>query len=514
MRLITPLESRSLDAFALEHWHVPGLLLMENAARMLALKAFAMDQSNPGIVLILAGPGNNGGDALATARHLLNMGKSVRVITAAPENGYKGDAAMNADMLTRIGVHLLPLADFIRHNTLNDAFAGVSLVIDGLYGTGLSRNITGDVLDLINRVNTGKHLVLSIDIPSGVHGLTGQILGSAIVADATVTLGMPKPGLYQYPGAACSGEISVADLGIPLSLALQEPTVTLLDIHFIKSILRWRAPDLHKGTAGRVLMLAGSERMCGAAVLCAASAYRTGAGYVNMVVPKSISAAVTIQLPEAVLSFRREEWLEEDIHHIVELMSRAGSVAIGPGMGLEGTAVTFMKTLLQQMKKPLVCDADALRILASAPELLSFLPPRTVITPHPAEMAALCGLDTADVQKDRLHIAKSFAESYQVIVVLKGAGTVIADPNGQTYINPTGNNGMATAGSGDVLTGMIAAFLAAGADPLAAALCGCYIHGLAGDLSAKDGTTGLMASDIVNSIRVAQQMVENGGTPS
>jgi len=500
MKLVTPEQMRRIDREAIERIGIPGVVLMENAAFQVSMKAAEiLGQRNGRRVLVAAGAGNNGGDAFAVARHLLSMGYSVSLYMLCPTESLRGDAAINANILENMGFTM----ELLKPENL-DRFAEscreADLIIDGLFGTGLNRNIEGIALEAVCIINRYSNCTLSIDIPSGVDGLTGRICGGCVRADYTVTFFLPKLGMVQYPAAACLGELTVADIGIPYALADNLKTCELTDSAMVSEILPPRPEDGHKGTFGRVLIIAGSYAMPGAAVLCAQSAYRTGSGLVRLAVPKEIVPILAARVTEAVyapLESRDGHIACTDNTVLQELLDNSDAVLVGPGLSCNEDTCELVRKVIELCRKPLVLDADALNAIAPDTEILSRLKCEAVITPHPAEMARLMGADTAGVQSDRIGAAKSFAEEYGITVVLKGAGTVIAGPDGKISINPTGNSGMATAGSGDVLAGMVVSLLGQDVQPYEAAVAAAYIHGLAGDQAAADkGACSMTASDI------------------
>ena len=325
-------------------------------------------------------------------------------------------------------------------------------------------------------------------------------MGNA-VADATVTFYLPKIGMVQYPGASYTGELSVADIGIPYALSEDIETSQLNEKDDIKKMLPLRPADGHKGTFGKLVVFAGSELMTGAAFLSSLSAFRTGTGYVRLAVPQACMNSLSILLPEAVLA-GLSGYSDSKFNDLIKnLIVDADAVLMGPGLSTSDEALRLVEAVVENCDKPMVIDADALNILSKERPLLERLRCETVITPHPAEMARLTQKSIHEVQEDRISIAKDFADEFGLTVVLKGAGTVIAANDGRTSINPTGNNGMATAGSGDVLAGVIASLMGQGLAPYDAAVTGVYLHGLAGDIASLDkGAASVIASDIADNI--------------
>ena len=507
MKLLTPNQMKEIDKAAIEILGIPGIILMENAAIQVVAKSVSLLNKSEAHITIVAGIGNNGGDAFAVARRLLTLGYSVSLYSMSSIEDLIGDSLTNARILINLGLEIPIIKDEKILHRLNLSCEQSDLVIDGLLGTGLNRPVEGMWARTIECINLHSKLILSIDIPSGVDGLTGKIMGVCIKADATVTFHLPKLGMVQYPGAAYTGEVTVGDIGIPYALSEELDTPILIDNEEIKGLLPIRPVDAHKGNFGKLLILAGSAGMTGAAYLSSLSAYRTGAGLVKLAVPRSCVSSLSQLIPEAVFAA-----LPENEGHAVVLdkqvfktiINDADAILIGPGLTCNHDTNLIVRELIECCEKPIVFDADALNILAKDKSLLDELRCEAIITPHPAEMARLMGVETAYVQANRIEVAKEFADEYGMTVVLKGAGTVIVSNDGRTSINTTGNEGMATAGSGDVLAGMIVSFLGQGLTPYEAAQAGVYYHGLAGDIAAKGkGTRSLIASDIAANISEA-----------
>ncbi|MGI6085692.1 MAG: NAD(P)H-hydrate dehydratase [Acetivibrionales bacterium] len=502
MKLLTPRQMKAIDEIAIHTLGIPGIVLMENAAIQVAFKASSMleGKEEPNITVI-AGRGNNGGDALAVTRHLLTMGYSVSVFSLTDVDELSGDAFINGRILKNLGVNIPVISGEESLERLKLACRDSDLVIEGIFGTGLNRNVQGIVSDIIDIINDFAPKVLSIDIPSGIDGLSGKVMGNCIKADATVTFYLPKVGMVQHPGASFIGELSVVDIGIPYALSEQLDTPLLTEQDDVKRMLPIRPADGHKGTFGKLLMLAGSESMTGAAYLSAFSAYKAGSGLVRLAAPRACINTLSILLPEAVCIGLTGYGNTGSNNHIKSLIDDSDAVLIGPGLSCSDEALNLLETVIEYCDKPMVMDADALNLLSKKKSLLEDLRCETVITPHPAEMSRLAGKPVTRIQEDRINIARSFADEFGLTVVLKGAGTIIAANDGRISINPTGNHGMATAGSGDVLAGVITSLLGQGLSPYEAAIAGTYLHGLAGDFAASEkGAVGVMASDIAENI--------------
>jgi NAD(P)H-hydrate epimerase len=517
MFLVSAEEMRELDRRTIEEIGIPGLLLMENAGRRVAEEAARILESRGGrVAVILAGKGNNGGDGLVAARHLFNRGYEVRVCLPVDPGQITGDAGVNLEIWRRMGQGIYRVDGPNGAQRLRVALLGADVVVDAIYGTGFRGRPPAEVGRIIEVVNRSGKPVVAVDVPSGVEATSGRVAGPAVRARCTVTFGLPKLGLYLLPGARYAGEVRVADISIPRGV-VEEAGIKrrLLTGELVASWFAPRDVEAHKGQFGRVLVVGGSRGMIGAACLAAHAALRAGAGLVYLAVPEGmqpVAAAkldevITLPLPETAggaLSRRALTVLEGHL-------GRADVVALGPGLGTHEETVALVRDLVREVACPLVVDADGLNALAGAVEVLSARQAPTVVTPHPGEMARLLGCGTAEVQADRLAVAEKAATSWNAVVLLKGARTVVAGPDGRTYVNPTGNPGMATAGSGDVLTGIIAAFMAQGLPPLEAAAAGAFVHGRAGDLAAAEkGQPSLVAGDITAALpRALLEVVPN-----
>lgn len=508
MKVVTSGEMREIDRRAIQEFGIPGVVLMENAA----LKVFEAAKDMLGEaagkrVLVFAGKGNNGGDGFAAARHLANWGSEVEVVLFASKNSLSGDALINFSIIINMG---LPVHEVLVSGDLEpvrNRLAGAHLIIDAILGTGIKGTVKGPVKEAVSLINDSGIPVLSVDIPSGISGDDGRVCGAAVRADTTVTFGLPKRGHFLYPGAGYTGKLIIGDIGIPKGVVESYEGITgeLITRSRIAGLISKRKRDAHKGTFGRVFFLAGSAGYTGAAFLACQGALKSGSGLVTLGVPESINPVMEVKLTEAMtlpLPETDEGTLSRDaVPAIMEQVRASRALGVGPGLSTRKDVPEVVKTLVREADIPLVLDADALNSLADDPDILKSRKAPAVITPHPGEMARLLGTTTAEVQEDRIGAAREAAGKWGVIAVLKGANTVVGHPDGRFFINTTGNPGMATGGTGDVLTGIITSFLGQGMSPLDAALAGVYIHGLAGDrASLQKGERGLTAGDIVETL--------------
>jgi NAD(P)H-hydrate epimerase len=448
------------------------------------------------------------------ARVLAAAGWRVTVILLAREADVAGDAAVNLAAARRAGVEISPL-DTTGTPGLRGALTGADLIIDGLFGTGFHGPVVGVAAKAIDAINNCGRPVLAIDIPSGVHGDDGAVDGAAVRADATVTMGLPKIGVILPPGAEHAGRIWVAEVGHPQRLIESAGVRTsLVTRAMVDAAIPTRRMDVHKGAYGRILVVAGAVGYTGAAVLSSLGALRAGAGLVTVGVPAAVYPIVAASIVEAMpmpLADHEGALAEDAAVQIRDLATAADVVACGPGLSRLPGPAAVVRRLVTECATPMVLDADALNVLVGATEVLRTAAAPIVITPHPGEMARLLGVKVEEVQRHRLRTARTAAERFRVVVVLKGARTVVANPEGDAFVVPTGNPGMATGGMGDVLTGVIAGLIGQRLSPLSAAWAGAYLHGLAGDLAAAArGPAGFLAREVADHLPSALRAVRAG----
>ncbi len=512
--LVTASESRQFDQLA-EKAGLPSLVLMENAALRIAevlQQHFELDP--PKRIVIVCGKGNNGGDGMALARHLSNIGFQVQVFLLAEPSELKGDAATNYKVAVNIGIPIQPIVSSEQLPQLIEPLQSADLVVDALLGTGITGEVRGLYAEVIPLITHHASRILSVDIPSGINSDTGEICGVAVRADATVTLGAVKLGLMLFPGADYAGDLFVGSLGIPDSLLTKLNIRRFVATHeLVQRVLPPRHPNTHKGDYGRVLIVGGAPGMTGAAIMAGKAALRAGAGLAQVALPQSLNIAIEASALE-VMSFPLPETdagtiAPEALNVLSPRLEWADVIAVGCGISRNERTQTFVRQLVAQVDKPMVIDADGLIALAGHSEILRQRKSLTVLTPHPGEMAALLQTSTEAVQRDRVGTAIKAASEFKSIVVLKGARTITASPDGTMFVNPTGNAGMATGGSGDVLTGMIAALLAQTIvrqspvpNPLSlieAVTAAVFLHGLAGDIASwEKGEVALIAGDLLD----------------
>jgi len=502
MRVLNAAQMREADRRTIEDIGIPSLVLMENAGRQVvaaieAVHADLLDRH----VAVLCGRGNNGGDGFVVARTLLQRGVGVSVFLIGQVSDVRGDARVNLDILGRLGVTVVEIADGQAWELHLSEVRDCNLIVDAIFGTGLNQPVHGLIGSVIADVNASGIPVVSIDLPSGLSADTADPIGDSVEAGTTVTLAAPKLPLVLPPAENRAGDIVIADIGIPTGVidAVDGPRVELLTRSGIRELITPRTPDSHKGDYGHVLVVAGSVGKTGAAHLAAMGALRSGAGLVSVATPAACLPIVASMAPEYMTMAL------SDVEALIEMARDV--IAIGPGLGQAPDTRAFVKSLVEQATTPLVIDADGLNAFANDPDRLTGREGRDVIiTPHPGEMARLVRMSTDEVQGSRLDIARNFAVAHHVYVILKGHRTLIATPDEKVFINPTGNPGMATGGTGDVLTGMIAAWLAQLLDAEGACKVAVYLHGMAGDLADGDnGDVSLIASDLIAHIGDAVQ---------
>ncbi|HEY4708259.1 MAG TPA: NAD(P)H-hydrate dehydratase [Thermodesulfobacteriota bacterium] len=494
---------RSIDRAAVERYGITGLELMENAGKGVAEIVKREALSSNGRIAIVAGKGNNGGDGYVAARHLHNAGFRVTVFSLCRTGEIKGDAAANAASWIKMGGEVREVLSSADLKATESLLRHSSIIIDAIFGTGLEKNVSGVHAEAIDFINSLDKKVISIDIPSGVHATTGAVLGRAIKAHITATMAIPKLGLVLFPGRSFAGTFEVVDIGVPREMVEDESIRwNIITEGDLRKSLKPRKPESHKSTHGHLLVLAGSPGMTGAAYMAAVSAMRAGAGLATLGVPESLNGIMEVKTTE-VMSIGLPETPERTLgtvsfDAIKAMLPGKTAVIIGPGVGSSVEMMRLIEMLVREVRVPLVIDADGLNSIAPKAAMLKEAKAEVVLTPHPGEMARLLDVGAKDVQSDRMGSALRLVEMTGATVVLKGAGTIIAAPSGRVYINSTGNPGLATAGTGDVLAGMLGGFLAQGYSPEEAASAAVYIHGLAGDEVKKtQGELGMMAMDLV-----------------
>lgn len=497
--VVTAQEMAELDAFTIQQVNIPGLVLMENAGRGIAEVAMEMLNDPAGkSVHIYCGAGNNGGDGYVVARHLLNHGANVRTYILTSPEKIKGDALTNLQALQSMG-HQPLFIDSVPETEIPD------LVVDAMLGTGVKGELRGLYADVAEHINDLHIKILAVDIPTGVNADTGRIDGPAVNADRTATMALPKRGLLFSPGREHTRKLDIIDISMPPSVVEEHhPRVFHVDKNFIRFILPQRSPDAYKNKVGMVQVVAGSIGITGAAALTSEAVLRTGAGLCYLSTPKSLSPILESLCAEVIVQPLEDHgaghFLPEHFNEIIDKTENRAALVVGPGLGGTDDVVKLVHLIMQNGTRPLVLDADGLNACAANLDLIKNYSSDLVITPHPGEMARLVGLSIKDVVAEPINIARQYAKEWRCTVILKGGPTVTALQDGRVYINSTGNAGMATAGSGDVLSGVIAGLIGQGLSVEHAAIAAVYLHGCAGDIAFRHLNIGLIAGDIVQHI--------------
>src|SRR4051812_5441894 len=503
MRVLNTRQMRDADRRTIEEIGIPSIVLMENAGRQaVAAMEAAFEDLAESRVGVLCGRGNNGGDGFVVARTLIQRGVDVLVFLLGSVAEVRGDARVNLEVLGRIGLTVVEITNAQAWELHFSEISECEVLVDAILGTGFHGQLSGLLETVVADVNGLGVPVVAIDLPTGLSADSHEVAGEAIEATMTVTLAAPKIPLILPPADSHCGDLVIADIGIPLPILddIDGPYIEILTRERMRDLVPARAADSHKGDFGRVLVIAGSVGRTGAAHLAALGALRSGAGLVTVATPRSCVPVIAAMGPEYMT-----EPLDETTSGGIDFQAlervldiQADVIAVGPGLGQSPGTAAFVQGLLERAGVPLILDADALNAFAGDPDrLVGRDGLDVVITPHPGEMARLLNTSTESVQHDRLRHATEFAASHRVHVVLKGHRTVIAGPDGRAFVNLTGNSGMATGGTGDLLTGMIAAWFGQLLDAEAACKLAVYLHGTAGDLAeADEGDVALIAGDL------------------
>ncbi len=512
MRILSAESMRQVDRKAIDEFGIPSLVLMENAAIGLA-DAIAETYSSARGVAIFCGPGNNGGDGLALARHLAVRGYHLELCLLSGGRDFSGDSAVQLNICQNQGLSIREIGpEDSLHNAV-EAARELDLVVDALFGIGLTRPLEGQYAELVEVLNRLTLPSLAVDLPSGLSGSRRDIPGPHIEADLTVTFGAPKVAHVFSPAADAVGRVAVADLGIPTELIdSAEGNLHLMVGEELASHLMPRPVASHKGDYGHVLVVAGAVGKAGAAILTARSAVRSGAGLVTAAVPDEIVQTVDLGSVESMtfpISQTPTGGLDQEAARTVSNLSIDKHVlAVGPGLGRDPSTEAAIRSIVLESHLPVVLDADGVNAFAGNWQQLQKREAETVLTPHPGELARLMATTSTEVQADRVGAVEKAARETGAFVVLKGHQTLVASPEGEVFVNPTGNPGMASGGTGDVLTGLVAGLAGQGYEALVAAQLGVYLHGLAGDLAAeKVGQTGVSASDLLEYLPAAFELL-------
>ncbi|MFH1893288.1 MAG: NAD(P)H-hydrate dehydratase [Candidatus Zixiibacteriota bacterium] len=503
MKLVTAKQMQAIDAEAIQNRGIPSIELMENAGRGIAELARTIldDDVTVTDIALFCGKGNNGGDGFVIGRYLHEWGASVHFYLLGMIGDLKGDAAVNCN---RAVEQNLPISEMKSEGDLPYLIA-TDLVIDAIFGTGFEGEVRGLAAPCIELMNASGAPILAVDAPSGLNCDTGEVSGVCVQAFATGTLALPKIGQFLYPGRSYVGTLEVIPIGIPDDVVEQAAIkINLIDQESVNRLLPVRLPTAHKGTCGKLFILAGSRGYTGAACLAAESSIRSGVGLCYLGVPMGLNPIFETKLTEVITrplpDVAKKQCLAlRGMGEIRQYLKDTDAAVIGPGLGTHHETRELIRRLIPDLVIPTIIDADGLNAIENHSDELSKCGAPLVITPHPGELSRLIDVDVPSIAKDRMTYALDAAQRFGCVVLLKGAPTFVADPSGEVFVNPTGNAGMATGGTGDILSGIIGAFLAQGISPLNAACIGAYIHGRAADVAVRDiGPTALIPSDIIS----------------
>ncbi|MFC1556413.1 NAD(P)H-hydrate dehydratase [candidate division KSB1 bacterium] len=511
--VVTAEEMRNIDSRTIKTIGIPGTTLMERAGLEVMEVILAVSGPVAGKkVIIFCGKGNNGGDGLVIAREMKRRGAELEICIFGKADDLKGDAELNYRIIRRMK---LPVKHITSESGLRNIPDKTDIIIDALLGTGIQGEVTGIVRNAIRKINSMSGMVVSVDLPSGLITDSGNFIGDCVAADITVTMGLLKRGLLLHPGKTQAGMVNIADIGFPeRGISPERVKTFLIEKNDIVSLLPKRQPYFYKGDCGRILIIGGSPGMTGAPALSAMGALRSGAGMTLLAIPESLNPileqklteTMTLPLPETdngCLSLKAES-------AILDALVWADVLAVGPGIGRHEETVKLVQRIVAQAEMPVVADADGLYALSKKTGILRTRKYTTVVTPHIGEFCRMISKeDIHAVETDKIEPLRKYSRKWQSIVLLKGAPTLIAGKGGEVYINPTGNDGMATAGSGDVLTGIIAGLIGQGQDLMSAGITGAYLHGLSGDLAADElGRPGVIAEDLIDFLPYAFEDVQ------
>jgi len=502
MKISNVTEMRELDRTAIETYGIKEELLMENAGDavyFVILTKFGIKKKR---FVVFCGMGNNGGDGFVIARKLHSNGGLVKVFILGDQQKYRGAAKLNLDILKCLPIEIREVQD---EPSVHMEIAHCHGIVDAILGTGLEREVKGFYRDIIYSINESGKTVFSADIPSGVSGNTGEVMGISVKADYTVTFGLPKLGNLMFPGYDLCGELYVTHISFPPELYDSKDLKVAITPHIT---LPRRSSDAHKGSMGQVLFISGASGYLGAPYFSAFSFMKAGGGYSRLAAPVSITPFIANKGSEIVLLPQKETQSGsialENKENLLDLARKMDMVVMGPGLSLEMETQDLVRTLVKELTVPLLLDGDGITAISGSPEILKERKAQTVLTPHVGEMARITGVDAQEIARDRVGILQRTSKALKATIVLKGAHSLVGLPEGTVFMNMSGNSGMATAGSGDVLTGVIAAMYGLGLNMGDAVLKGVFLHGFAGDLAAETkGEDGLTAQDILEHLPLA-----------
>jgi len=517
LKILNTSQTKSIDERATRDYGIPGIVLMENAGlRVVDYLESHYENLEDWNILVLCGKGNNGGDGMVVARHLHNRGYGTRVLLFGRRSDTREEPLVNLNILEKSGVGVQEIADVRAWHDFLPDLGDCDLIVDALIGIGVQGGVRGFLEEVMRDVNNANAVRVSVDVPSGLSADTNEVPGICINADATVTFGCPKIPHIFLPAEEKVGEVYIADIGIPEeAVEAEDVRLNLMDPEELAQFMPPRKVESHKGDYGHLLVVAGSKGKPGAARMVAEGAFRAGVGLVTVATPESVQPILAPQVMEMMtepLPETREGTVSSKATpRVLKLLEGKGVLTLGPGLTTAAETQSFIRELVSETKVPLILDADGLNAYQGHTEVLQGTDRTLILTPHPGEMRRLTGLSSEEVQKGRISICQRFSTEHHCFLVLKGYRTLVSDPEGNVWVNPTGNPGMATAGSGDVLTGILSGFMSQGIPILHAILLGVYLHGLSADLCASQrGELPLMARDIIEHLPAAMAQLLKG----
>lgn len=489
MKICSSNSIRNMDKEYIEEFNMPSIVLMENAI----IKFLENIDLTKESFTIISGRGNNGGDALGIARHLLNKGKKVYVHILEKEKDGSEDYKINLTILEKLGCYIKDISKIEHIELLKSNIIKSDVIIDGIFGTGLNKDISGIYFEVIKCINENSKFTVSIDVPSGINSDTGDVLGIAVKANETISFQVYKIGFLNYKSFEYLGDLKIVDIGIPKSIVdKNSDNIRFTDREYIRSKFPYRNKVGHKGTYGKSLIFAGHKGFVGAAYMVGKATIKTGAGLVTVLTHEDVQSELSIKLNEGMTG------IYNSLKEYNDILIGANVVAMGPGMGNNNLTFQVLKNISEIYSGDLVIDADGINVLEREKSILKDFKGNIVITPHPGEMARLLGIEIKDVEINRIDIAKRVARENGIVVLLKGYNTVITDGD-KVFINPTGNSAMASGGMGDTLTGIITSLISQGLNGFDAAVLGSYIHGYIGEELSKENFT-VSAMEIIKNI--------------
>ena len=514
MKVLTPERMAKYDEYAIKTWGIPSAVLMENAGRSLYRIMKERYLEGRSRIVIFCGKGNNGGDGFVVGRYALENGYRIKVYLLCRKQDLKGDAALNMGLYTSMGGDINEVDD--NFDMIARSIQHADIIVDAIFGTGLSKTVAGREKLVIEEINRSHKTVIAVDMPSGVDGKKGVPLGCAIDATHTFTFAYPKLGQILYPGAYHTGKLTVIDISIPFFVEQKLGfDGHVVDGGMLRGLLKERTPWSHKGTYGHAAVIAGSTGKTGAAHMTSLAALKVGAGLVSLVIPESLNNIMEAKLTEVMTYPVADKgtgyFTLSSYDKVREFVMDKDVVVIGPGLSQNPDTTAFVRKLYTDTDKPFVIDADGINAFKGHMDIIKKAKRRAVFTPHPGELARLTGLSPQEINGDRIGVGKIFVKETGVNLVLKGARTVIFTPNGDVFINPTGNPALAKGGSGDILTGFIGGYAAQGHTLLEAALTGVYLHGYLADTWVEHNTDmDLLAGDLLGGIGSTVRDIRDG----